>query len=167
MTNLTLLSLSFPWAYWAVKYSLSWPKKNVTSSVKYEIKILKTFYNLRLGLMILDERNPSDNIHLIMVSLVIILDMGLLTLNPISSSPKGWKWKISVPITRKTSCRFHPTFISNAIFEGVMSSKTWEHFFRTPCRILFEIGLDVYLFSSKRSSSRRHEHVFPKTLNQS
>ena len=27
----------------------------------------------------------------------------------------------------------HPTFVPSAIFGGVMASRTWEHFFGTPC----------------------------------
>ena len=29
--------------------------------------------------------------------------------------------------------KFHPTFVSSAIFGGVMASQTWEHLFGTPC----------------------------------
>ena len=49
------------------------------------------------------------------VDLVILSDIGLLTLNPIFSGPKSWNWKFQCPSI---------TFIPSAIFEGVM--KVWN-----------------------------------------
>ena len=48
------------------------------------------------------------------VDLVILLDVGLLTLNLIFSCPKSWNWKISVPISKRTSWGFQnsPYFYS-------------------------------------------------------
>ena len=55
--------------------------------------------------------------------LVMLFDVGLPTLNPIYSAPKSRNWKISVPISKRTSWGFqtHPTFIPSANFEGVMA----------------------------------------------
>ena len=54
--------------------------------------------------------------------------MGLLFLNPIFSVPHGQKWKISVPRGGPEDFKNQLTFVSSAIFGGVMASQTWEHF---------------------------------------
>ena len=56
----------------------------------------------------------QDKLDLRKVNLVMLLDIGLPTLNPIFSAPKNQKYKISVPISKRISWGFQnsPYFYS-------------------------------------------------------
>ena len=69
--------------------------------------------------------------------LVMFLDIGLLTFNPIFLSPtwsklKNCRFQCSSERALPEVFKTHPTFVPTAFFGGVMTSQTWERFSWTP-----------------------------------
>ena len=110
MTKSTFLRSSLSYAYWEVKHPyftleyLSLFHKRKSLMTRSALNTIKKYSYGRQGCF--NSNYVKRKLWLRKLDLVMLLDVGLLTSNPIFSAPKSWNWKISVPISKRTSWGF-------------------------------------------------------------
>ena len=108
ITKSTFLWPSLPWVYWEVKHPLHLTiplsQKKIIDDKKCFKNRIKKYSNWRQECF--NSKYLKRKLGLRKFDLVMLLNVGLPTFNPIFSGPKSWNWKISVPINKRTSWGF-------------------------------------------------------------